>query len=97
MSNEVVQTIWRQISIHTKMACGVRDMISRGNELKFKVHSKPMRYVRVEYMPGPDLYDVEYFRLKRGSLDKVSMESAEGVYADMLSELIYDMVNKGAN
>lgn len=86
---------WKQISIQTKMACGARQPTRHGdNELTFKVHSKPYRFIRVEYKPGLDLYDVEYFRIKRGSYERVSIESLEGVYADMLSEVIYRMVNK---
>lgn len=89
------QVAWKQISIQTKMACGARDATSHGeNELTFKVGRKPYRFIRVEYKPGLDLYDVEYFRIKRGSYERVTIESLEMVYADQLSEVIYRMVNK---
>ena len=79
------------------MACGARGARSNSeNELVFKVHSKPMRYIMVT-LNAQDLYDVEYFRLKRGSGDKVSMKSANGIFNDQLSEIIYDFVNKGQN
>jgi hypothetical protein len=95
MKNLPANIAWRQISIATKMACGAREPSRNGeNELNFKVHSKPYRYIKVEYLPGLDLYEVEYYRIKRGSYERVSLEVANDVYADMLSEIIYHMVNK---
>lgn len=86
---------WQQISIPTKMACGAREATSHGEDkLTFKVHSLPLRYIEVEYVPGLDLYNVEYFRIKRGTHERVTLERYEGVYNDMLSEMIYKMVNK---
>jgi len=88
------QIAWKQISTWTKMACGAREAKASENELTFKVHSKPMRFIQVAYQAGLDLYAVEYFRIKRGSYQRVTLESLEGVYADQLSETIYHMVNK---
>lgn len=88
---------WKQISIMTKMACGAREATSHGeNRLTFKVHTLPMRFIEVEYDPALDLYTVEYFRIKRskGARERVSLEKFELVYGDMLSEMIYKMVNK---
>lgn len=91
------QIAWKQISIPTKMACGAREARqSTESKLVFKVHSKPMRYIEVEYVPGLDLYKVRYFRVKRGRgyREQVTLEECEGVYADMLSDIIYHMVSK---
>ena len=86
---------WSQISIQTKMACGARQASRSGdNTLNFRVHSKPYRFIKVEYNHGSDLYNVEYFRVKRGSYEHITLEALNDVYCDQLSELIYHMVNK---
>jgi len=87
---------WGQISLSTKMACGVRRPFtaSGGNELAFRVGGKPAHYIRVLYVEGMDLYTVEHFRLRRGNKEKILLEQAEGVYAEDLSGTIYAMVNK---
>lgn len=96
MSNgrDIAQTTWQQISTQTKMACGARErMFDAAGTLTFKVGGKPMRFVCVE-LDASDTYNVEHYRLKRGSYDKVSLEAVSGVYADRLSEVVYRMVNK---
>lgn len=91
---EIAQTTWNQIPTMTKMACGARErMFDAKGTLTFKVGGKPMRFVCIELDPS-DTYNVEHYRLKRGSYDKVSLESASGVYADALGEIVYHMVNK---
>lgn len=101
-------TAWRQIPIMTKMAVGAREAKSHGNnELSFKV-GKRQTWIRVTYCPGRDLYDVKLEHIKRKK-DKasskafgfpcwdetlVTVEQAEGLYADMLGEAIDGMVNK---
>ncbi len=88
------QIIWSQISIRTKMACGAREAkTSTERKVTFKVGGLPMRYVSVEHN-GRDTYDVEYFRLKRGSYDRVELEGATDVYVDCLNETLCGMVNK---
>lgn len=88
------QIIWSQISIHTKMACGAREArASSENKLTFKVGGLPMRYITIA-LNSHDTYDVEYFRVKRGSYDRVSLEESTDVYAESLNETLYQMVNK---
>ena len=89
------QIIWKQIPTMTKMACGVREarQVEEGQALTFKVGGLPMRYITVRLDPT-DTYTVEYFRIKRGSMKRVELEKAEGVYADMLGEVLYHQVNK---
>ena len=86
------QTAWNQISIGTKMACGARNAMSGDDHLTFQVESKPHRYIEIKLCC--DLYSVRYFRLKRSTYEHIEIESAEGIYADMLSDVIYHMVNK---
>ena len=87
-------TTWKQISIHTKMACGARKAIAKDeNTLVFQVGGKPMRYIEVALNCGQDLYEVEYYRIKRGKYERISLEKHEMVGCEMLNELIYNMVN----
>ena len=86
------QTAWNQISIGTKMACGARQATASADKLTFKVHNLPHRYIEITL--SADLYNVEYLRLKRGSFERITIDSAEGIYNDMLSETVYHMVNK---
>lgn len=94
----IINTIWKQISVQTKMAVGARQVTVVGSDdeykISFKVHSKPYRFIEVEYDYSMDLYNVEYFRLKRNDFSRISLEKTEQVYADQLSEIIYHMVNK---
>jgi hypothetical protein len=90
------QIIWSQIPVMTKMACGARQAVAdeENATLTFKVTNKPYRFVSVTLDRGADLYTVEHYRIKRGSYEKVSIEKLEGCYADMLGDVIYNMVNK---
>ena len=90
----VAQITWSQIPVMTKMACGARNAsYNKEGKLSFKVTNKPYRFVEV-VLAGDDTYSVEYIRIKRGSLERVSLERSQGIYADMLGECIYHMVNK---
>ena len=90
---ELANTIWKQINISTKMACGVRKPVGDGHTLRFQVGGNASRYVAVT-LNSMDTYDVEYFRVKRTDYSKISLESSKGVYVDMLNATIYHMVNK---
>ena len=99
---------WGQIPVMVKMAVGAREAKSHGeNELSFKV-GRRQTWIRVTYCPGRDLYDVKLERIKRKKdkeksaavgvpvwlEDLVTVEQAEGLYADILGEAIDGMVNK---
>ena len=90
------QIIWSQIPVMTKMACGARQAVltHEGKGVQFRVTNKPMRYVEVVLDEGADLYNVTHGRVKRGSYEHVIMETANGVFAEDLGEVIYHMVNK---
>jgi len=94
VAKQIANTTWQQIPVMTKMACGVREAtICPGGTLRFKVGGLPMRFIEVA-LNGSDLYDITYYRIKRGSYDKVVLETCEDAYNDMLGEVIYHMVNK---
>lgn len=94
MNIDQVNIAWKQIPVMTKMACGARQpRCSSDGKLAFRVESKPMRFVEVT-LNADDTYAVEYLRIKRGSYQRVSIEKAEGVYAEDLGETIYHQVNK---
>ena len=93
--SQVVQTIWKQITIQTKMRVGAREpKIVGENELVFKVHSKPLRYISVRYDKGDDAYTVEYFRLKRNTYERTTLTEQSLVYVDSLNLVIDGMVNQ---
>jgi hypothetical protein len=99
-SNHPGQIIWKQLSMHTKMACGAREAklcttrSSVGFDgIIFKVGSLPMRYVEVE-LDASDTYVVRALRFKRSTYEKITLEEHTGVYADMLNEVVYRAVNK---
>lgn len=94
MDIEQVNIAWRQISVPTKMACGARKPVrTTKGALRFQVESKPQRFIEI-YLDRCDLYEVEYFRVKRGSCEKVSIDAASDVGCEELSEVIYHMVNR---
>lgn len=93
MTTEQANVAWKQIPVMTKMACGAREAKVSAGKLVFKVGGRPMRYVEVA-LNGLDLYDVCHFRLKRGSYERVELESASDVGCESLGETIYRMVNK---
>lgn len=49
-------------------------------------------FVNVKYNEGRDLYDVEFFRIRK--LEKIVDKMVEGVYFDMLPDIIDNVVLK---
>jgi hypothetical protein len=90
------QIIWSQISIQTKMACGARQAVGGDDGLHFTVGRSKLTKVRVTLDTAADLYDVEFLKFKRGSYmtEFTVVESANGIFAEDLSEVVYRMVNK---
>lgn len=83
------QIAWSQIPVMTKMSVGAREpMLSGDAGLKFRVLSKPMRFVEVE-LDASDTYTVRYSHIKRGSYERVVLEEVSGVYVEQLGETIY--------
>lgn len=86
-------TTWQQISNMTKMACGAREPVASGNTLRFKVGGR-LRWVEVELTPA-DTYTCRLVTLRGGKYgERVVVEELSDVYADMLSEIVYRLVNK---
>jgi len=83
--------IWSQISLATKMACGMRQPIADGNTLITQV-LRAKRKLRIT-LTGMDDYDIELITWDKDYNVKV-IESHDGIYCDQLSEVIYHMCNK---
>jgi len=88
----VANTIWQQISVATKMACGARQPVASEWGLTFKVGGL-LRYVMVD-LDDDDTYSVRHVKVNRSTYKQTVLESDSGVYADALSEVVYHMVNK---
>lgn len=87
----VAQNILSQIKALDPMALpawGAKDLINMGDGLKFKTTGMtPYKgYVYVKYNAGKDLYDVQFFKLRKleVKMDKV----VEDVYAEDLVRVI---------
>lgn len=96
MTTHTGQIAWKQISVMTKMAVGARQAVLTETGCRFKV-LRTMRYVEVTYEAGSDLYTVEFYRVKRGSYQRVDLGSHSGVYADMLSDIVYSLCHQENN
>lgn len=88
----IAKTIWSQISVSTKMACGAREPMALENGLVFFVLSgKASKRIRV-LLNAMDTYDIELLKTTVHGLHLV--ESKAGIYCDQLSEVIYHICNK---
>lgn len=93
MTNQVAATIWNQISIATKMACGAREPSAGDNSLIFTVLKDRLTKVKVVLDPT-DTYTVQFIKIHRRTHDIAVAEQIEGVYADQLSNVVYGVCNK---
>ena len=88
--------IWGQISMATKMAVGAREVAvdDKKGYLHFRVTKKhgDFRKIIVQLTPM-DTYDVKLVKIKRGSYETITEYEATDIYAESLSEIIYDMVH----
>jgi len=88
--------IWGQISKATKMAVGARDVVvdDKKGYLHFRVTKKhgDFRKIIVQLTPM-DTYDVKLVKIKRGTYETITEHEASDIYAESLSEIIYDMVH----
>ena len=96
MTTHTGQIAWKQISVSTKMAVGARQACLTDSGCRFKV-LRTSRYVEVTYEPGLDLYSVDFFRIKRGTQERIALGSHSGVYADMLSDIVYSLCHQENN
>ena len=99
-AHAIAKTILSQISLPTKMACGVREVkvigIERGHKrgVQFRVNGGSKRqYIKVVLEPS-DTYTVISYRLKRVTDEHIDIQELNDIYCDQLSEIIYHMVNK---
>jgi hypothetical protein len=92
---EIAKTILSQIKTLDRMAMfawGAKDLVGGDNYLAFKTSGmvRWKGYVKVEYDYGADLYSIEFYRIRKMEI-KVD-NRVEGVYADMLTEIIDEQV-----
>ncbi len=74
-----------------RMAVGARDFTRDENgNITFKVMTKPYRFISIVLDPS-DTYTVTYFKIKRGSWEKVILKEYDTIYCDMLGDTIYRM------
>lgn len=89
---DVANIIWKQISLHSKMACGARELQVTEKGLTFRV-MRAMRWVEIE-LDASDTYTVRLVRLNRSTHAMITVEQVSDVYADVLSETVYKICNK---
>jgi hypothetical protein len=96
---QIAKTIRSQISPMAILRCNARDFVA-GQEngeafLLFRVTkaNEPRSFyqVKIIYDYGQDLYNMQLIKCYRQSLTRKVEGSFEGVYCDMLSELLEDM------
>ena len=96
---QVAKTIHQQIPVMDKMAVGFRnpkamtETENRIGGLCFKVNQQPQRYAEVELMWN-DTYKVTYFRMKRGTCERITLATADMVYCDVLGTTLYNMTQQ---
>jgi len=92
-SSKIGSTIWKQLHMSTKMSVGARKpaLLKRG--ITFQVHSKPMRYIEIT-LSYLDLYDIKYYRLKRGSYKEIVISEKTMIGVENLNSVVYSLVNK---
>ena len=90
-NNEIAKTTWSQIPVMTKMACGMRNPTAIGSKLTIKVGGR-MRWVEIT-LTADDLYLVELVRITRDHR-RVVVESHDGIFNDMLGDVLYRACNK---
>lgn len=87
----IAQTILSQIKMIDRMALmawGAKELVNMGNGLKFKTSGMtPWKgYVYVKYNEGTDLYDIEFFRIRKYEV-KVD-KKIDGIYVEDLVSTI---------
>lgn len=91
----IAQTILSQIKTLDRMAMmawGAKELVNMGDGLKFKTSGMtPWKgYVYVKYDAGMDLYNIEFFRIRKYEV-KVDKQ-IESVYAEDLVSIIDSFV-----
>lgn len=87
----VAKTILNQIKAidaHAMLAWGAKDFVCTSKGLQFRVGglAKFKGLVHVRYNEGNDLYDIEFFKIRKGMPEVV--KKVEGVFWDWLVDVI---------
>jgi hypothetical protein len=104
--SQITGTIFKQITIGTKMACGARDFVG-GDDcsiegickgmpfLWFRVGgNRKLQKIVVAYDRRTDAYNILFIDINRKTYQTTIVEFAEEVYVENMNEVIYRMVNK---
>lgn len=87
----IANTIWQQITLATKMACGARQALGLPDGIQFTVLRSKSTKIQVTLDPS-DTYTVKYIRMRK--FEAIVVEEKSDVYVDNLNEVIYRMCNK---
>lgn len=87
MSNNIAQTISKQIGGSALYMIGAKNLVAHEDGLGFRIgrNSKSVNYVKITLTPA-DLYDIEFGYIRGTSYKVRSSES--GLYFDMLRDSI---------
>lgn len=104
--SQITETIYRQITLGTKMACGARDFVS-GDDcaidgickgmpfLWFRVGgNRKLQKVVVALNLATDTYNILFIDINRKTCACTTLEQAEDIYVENMNDVIYRMVNK---
>lgn len=87
--SDVAQTIYQQLGANRFVAMtGAKNLVGGENYLMFSIprNMSPYNKVKITYLPGRDLYDVDFMKVTRaGGVAKA--EPYNDVYAEQLREL----------
>lgn len=84
--SQIAETIQAQLGHKALYMLGAKNFATNGNDLCFRIRgSKAVNYIKITLTPA-DLYDMEFGKIW-GHNYKV-VETCEGVYADMMHQLI---------
>jgi hypothetical protein len=91
----IAKTILSQIKtldVRATWAWGASNLVDTGTGLQFKVGgmAKFKGQVLVTLNEGTDLYDIEFFKVRKGEIKVI--ESMEGVFAEDLVSMIDSVV-----
>lgn len=93
----IANIIRKQIGISTLMACGAREwrFLEDGKKgTGFRVNAGVKReYISISLEPN-DTYTVKHYKLKRVTNEEIILSQFNDVYCEMLSNMVYRMVNK---
>lgn len=97
---DIANTISAQLGRMTRMELGTKtllalpakDEVLGGLELHLGGASETRGKRVAITLKASDLYDVEVYRLRRGTYEKVTLDTVHGIYCDQLMHVVREMV-----